>query len=279
MPITTSAENECICEICDKAIEKGSPIVAEAKGPAWAKYHKECAASVKEAKEETPLTEMWKGKLQDNYDSFEEFEAYNDNYGLAKRLGYASAEEAWKDNPMIQGSTDPKDFKKVGSRRKRVAERVNKRVKTWDEIHAARKANKLPTASEVLASDYDYDNSPEHTHEYGEIEVSRFAGNPHRKCILPGCKNISLDFNDEGDSMNEAFRLRPIGTNMNEVEIGPYTVLFSYQTPVAYHDGEKFYRTDASFSPTTSRHISKWLKDADAETVPQDEIEALVNQG
>ena len=56
---------------------------------------------------------MWKSKLQENYDSLEEFIQYSDTYGLAERLGYGSPEEAWEDNPMIQGGTDPSDFKKV----------------------------------------------------------------------------------------------------------------------------------------------------------------------
>jgi hypothetical protein len=59
------------------------------------------------------LNEMWKDSLQKNYSSFEEFEAYDRIYGLSKRLGFSSAEEAWEANPMIQGSTNPTDYKKV----------------------------------------------------------------------------------------------------------------------------------------------------------------------
>lgn len=52
-------------------------------------------------------------KLQDNYNSLEEFEAYSETYGLHKKLGFKSAEKAWIANPTIQGSTNPSDYRKV----------------------------------------------------------------------------------------------------------------------------------------------------------------------
>ena len=59
--------------------------------------------------------EGWQCKLQDNYASFEEFESYSTMRGLAERLGYGfeGEEEAWNDNPTIQGSVNPSDFRKV----------------------------------------------------------------------------------------------------------------------------------------------------------------------
>ena len=51
--------------------------------------------------------------LKDNYKDFEEFKHYSETYGLAKRLGYESAETAWKKNPLIQFGVNPSDFKKV----------------------------------------------------------------------------------------------------------------------------------------------------------------------
>jgi hypothetical protein len=55
--------------------------------------------------------------------------------------------------------------------------------------------------------------------------------------------------------------LKPIKANMNEVEIGDLTVLFSYETPVAYHrDGVGYAKTSKFWSVTTSRHINQWLK-------------------
>lgn len=56
----------------------------------------------------------WQCRLQKNYDnSFEQFEAYNETYAIATRLGYKNAEEAWKANPIIQGSTEPSDLRVV----------------------------------------------------------------------------------------------------------------------------------------------------------------------
>ena len=61
---------------------------------------------------------MWKSKLQKNYTNFDDFCQWDEIYNLAKRLGFKSAKEAWDKNPMIQGSTDPKDFKCVRKRKK-----------------------------------------------------------------------------------------------------------------------------------------------------------------
>jgi hypothetical protein len=56
----------------------------------------------------------WKARLQDNYDGdFEQFESYDDIYGIAERLGFASAQEAWDANPMIGGSVEPSDLKVI----------------------------------------------------------------------------------------------------------------------------------------------------------------------
>jgi hypothetical protein len=57
--------------------------------------------------------EGWQGYLRDNYADIEEFEHYSDMFGLAERLGYESAQEAWDDNPLVQGSVNPSDFRKV----------------------------------------------------------------------------------------------------------------------------------------------------------------------
>jgi DnaJ-class molecular chaperone len=36
-----------------------------------------------------------------------------------------------------------------------------------------------------------------HEHKFGPFEESRFAGTLHRKCVVPGCKVISLDGDEE----------------------------------------------------------------------------------
>ena len=75
-------------------------------------------------------------------------------------------------------------------------------------------------------------------------------------------------------------KLRPIGSNQTEVEIGKYTILFSYQTPVAYHElGVGYFRTDTKYSPTTSKHINKWLASTSGiivKTVSQEQIESIL---
>ena len=52
-------------------------------------------------------------RLQDNYDNYAEWGRYSEMYDLANRLGYESSWEAWCDNPMIQGSVIPSDFRVV----------------------------------------------------------------------------------------------------------------------------------------------------------------------
>jgi hypothetical protein len=59
------------------------------------------------------LNEKWTGRLQKQYVDFEEFAAYNEMYDLARRLGFESAEEAWEANPLITGSTEPGDYRRI----------------------------------------------------------------------------------------------------------------------------------------------------------------------
>jgi hypothetical protein len=55
----------------------------------------------------------WQDKLQNVYQSLEELMSYDRIYGICKRLGYEDPETCWQENPTIQGSTNPSDFKKV----------------------------------------------------------------------------------------------------------------------------------------------------------------------
>jgi len=55
----------------------------------------------------------WQCHLQENYPSFGDFQHYAELYGLHTRLGYDSPWEAWRTNPLIQGSVNPTDFRKV----------------------------------------------------------------------------------------------------------------------------------------------------------------------
>lgn len=54
--------------------------------------------------------EGWQNRLRNVYDSFDEFASFSDIYGLAHRLGYESAEEAWEANPIVRGSVNPSDY-------------------------------------------------------------------------------------------------------------------------------------------------------------------------
>jgi len=56
---------------------------------------------------------MWTARLQDNYSDLKQWKSYSATYGLAKRLGFRSAKAAWDANPLIQGSTNPADYKVV----------------------------------------------------------------------------------------------------------------------------------------------------------------------
>lgn len=56
----------------------------------------------------------WQCRLQKNYDSFEEFAYYSEIYGIHVRLGFDTAEAAWKANPLIRGSIIPSDLEVVG---------------------------------------------------------------------------------------------------------------------------------------------------------------------
>lgn len=55
----------------------------------------------------------WQDRLQDNYYDFLEFERCAEVYGLAERLGYTSAQDAWEANPIVQGSVLPSDYCRV----------------------------------------------------------------------------------------------------------------------------------------------------------------------
>lgn len=72
-------------------------------------------------------------------------------------------------------------------------------------------------------------------------------------------------------------KIKPIASNMTELQTERATVLFSYSTPVAacMSDGSGFIRTSKKWSVTTSRHINKWLDGAKAREVDQSELDAL----
>ena len=77
------------------------------------KFEKEDVDKYATDEEKEFLKETWRASLKNEYENFEEFAAYDEIYGLAKRLGFDSAEEAWEANPLIQGGVNPEDYKRV----------------------------------------------------------------------------------------------------------------------------------------------------------------------
>ena len=72
-------------------------------------------------------------------------------------------------------------------------------------------------------------------------------------------------------------QIKPIASNMTELEVNNTTILYSYQTPVAGYSDEGAFRTDKYYSVTTSKHINKYLGGKDVgKVVPQSYIDALV---
>lgn len=55
-------------------------------------------------------SKLWVKRVQEAYSSLENLKDYNSIYLIATRCGYDSVEKLWNDNPIIQGSTNPRDF-------------------------------------------------------------------------------------------------------------------------------------------------------------------------
>lgn len=62
----------------------------------------------------------WQVKLRDNYGSKRRFKMWDAFCHIHERLGYKSAEEAWRENPTIQGSVEPSDLCRLDKRGRRV---------------------------------------------------------------------------------------------------------------------------------------------------------------
>ena len=59
----------------------------------------------------------WQCCLRENYDNrFDVFQAYDEVYGIAERLGFETRQAAWEANPAIQGSVIPEDLCVVESK-------------------------------------------------------------------------------------------------------------------------------------------------------------------
>lgn len=56
----------------------------------------------------------WRARLREVYGSAEDLAAWDGCYGLLERLKFASPEEAWEADPIIQGGVDPADYSVAG---------------------------------------------------------------------------------------------------------------------------------------------------------------------
>lgn len=77
---------------------------------------------------------------------------------------------------------------------------------------------------------------------------------------------------------------RQIGSNMTEVEHGDLTVLYSYETPVAFLATQGGFVTEKKWSVTTSKHIAKFFDRhgydrRGAHKISQEDLEAIVSVG
>lgn len=74
-------------------------------------------------------------------------------------------------------------------------------------------------------------------------------------------------------------KVKNLGTNQTEIEIGSFHVLLSYETPVACYDAieDKYFVTNQFHSKTTSRHINKWINPCRVEQIAQSTLDTLLD--
>ena len=75
-------------------------------------------------------------------------------------------------------------------------------------------------------------------------------------------------------------RLVNKGANKTILLVNSKEIFFSYDTPVAGWDGMGAFRTAEHYSPTTSKHITQYLRDTGAtkaRTVSAADIEAMLD--
>jgi hypothetical protein len=96
----------------------------------------------------------------------------------------------------------------------------------------------------------------------------------HFQVCLKGSKELNKSKGDP--TMN----LKPLGANRNEISTNDKEILVSYQTPVAYYDKRthKAYKTNKSWSRTTSKHISLWIGSyQDVSEVDQSVLDSILD--
>jgi hypothetical protein len=55
----------------------------------------------------------WQGRLSQVYKNFDEFEIYCASHGIHIRLGFKDIRRCWIANPIVQGSVNPSDLRRV----------------------------------------------------------------------------------------------------------------------------------------------------------------------
>lgn len=52
-------------------------------------------------------------RLKDIYENYDEFILFNKMYNITERLSFPSPRKLWEENPIIEGSANPKDLRIV----------------------------------------------------------------------------------------------------------------------------------------------------------------------
>jgi hypothetical protein len=158
----------------------------------------------------------WQCRLQKNYFSFEEFEKYSEIYGVAKRLGYESSEEAWEANPIIQGSVNPSDLRVV-------LDEHNKVVFMEDEVKE--------TFAKFLSGKLNKEQLLKKLNGYNG-RVKRLFGSANQKSIwfrtfkghtgAYGIQTIENELNLHPSHNNHKYFMECLELGVNELGVGVY---------------------------------------------------------
>ena len=55
----------------------------------------------------------YQARLHQLYSDYGEWVLFSEIYNLTERLGFKNTREAWDKNPIIQGSVNPSDYRRV----------------------------------------------------------------------------------------------------------------------------------------------------------------------
>ena len=109
--------DELACLSCGTALSAGATECPECGFP-FSRRFRERQTEGNAARTAARLAK-WRGRLRDEYADYDEWCRYSDTYGLAARLGFPSNEAAWEANPMVEGSTNPADYRTAPKRKQK----------------------------------------------------------------------------------------------------------------------------------------------------------------